>query len=163
MKRYLIVIVSFIAITAAGMLSCATAGAAAVQDEPLSFSNKDLEKYKTVSDDKTSGTKPVAEKPFDGKTVAAKTERKAEAAKPAGDRDRKEQEAWCKKGGAQQKKIDKAKEDIKAAESGTGKAARKKMETSKNRLKAAERDLADLEAEAYRKGIPAGWLRCQFE
>jgi hypothetical protein len=30
-------------------------------------------------------------------------------------------------------------------------------------LKAEEQELNDLENEAHRKGVPPGWLRCQFD
>ena len=46
----------------------------------------------------------------------------------------------------------------------------KKVNTLQSRLKKAkdhksstERDLKDIENEAHRKGIPPGWLRCQFD
>jgi hypothetical protein len=39
--------------------------------------------------------------------------------------------------------------------------AQRNLESAKKRLKDADEQLSDVEAEAHRKGIKPGWLRCQ--
>lgn len=148
---------------------------ALVAAEETTLTNKDLEKYR-VPEAKT------AQKPAGHKDAKS------------GDADRakehKEQEQWCKKATALQRKIEKAKDAVAALEqklsaatkdetplegpkriSGTktkkvsaktGKALGQKLEKSRKELSYAERDLSDLQEEAHRKNIPPGWLRCQF-
>ena len=151
MRVLFIIMISFIAIYAAGLGSCyAEEDKAATKLETQSFTNRDLEKYSSTSDNRL---------------VTSKTTPKDETPKTSGSREQKEKEYWCKRGGHYQKKIDMAKDDIKEIEDSGGrtKAARKKLEASKKRLKAAERDLAEIGDEAHRKRVPPGWLRCQFE
>ena len=57
-----------------------------------------------------------------------------------------------------------------AEENAAGSARNKKTRTlnkalakTRRRLKDAEGMLSDLADEAHRKGVPMGWLRCQFE
>lgn len=152
------------AVTASGDDSPATS------EEAPYFSNKDIEKYKKPSDDKTPDVK------------IDKTERKGEAAREK--KIQQEQEYWCKKATQYNRKVEVAQDEVKGTEKELSdlkdalsqgtlrkkksverniKSNQKKLDGAKNRLKYAERDLGDLEDEAHRKDIPPGWLRCQFE
>lgn len=93
-------------------------------------------------------------------------------------KEQKDKEYWCKKATAYREKIEKAQAEIKEAEKrlseteGTDlldakkkkgiKKSQKDLTRAKKQLKEAERELNKLEDEAHRKGIPPGWLRCQF-
>ena len=139
------------------------------QKEDLTFSNQDLEKYKLPSDNKTQATKPRRAEEKREKT------RKTE--------EQKEKEYWCKRAEYYVKKIEKAQDEVDkqeerldelkaAASRELGKQrklldkeikkTRKKLESARKQVTARERDKARIEEEAHRKGIPPGWLRCQF-
>ena len=129
-----------------------------VHEEVPYFTNKDIQQYKSPAE----SNPPVADR-----------DRRAEKE----DRSRKikedrEKEYWCKKAAPYRKKIDSTRDEIRATENELSessltlkkkKALRRKLESSKRKLKSSERDLGGLEEEAYRKRIPPGWLRCQFE
>ncbi len=133
--------------------------------QPLSFSNKELKPYEESADHKTRGAQSTEMKSSEiQKTKAEDT------------RQQKEEEYWCKKAAPQRKKIQKLKGEIGEKEqelaeensrslSGNRKtkALDKELSKIRNRLKEAEENFGDLEDEAYRKGVPLGWLRCQFE
>lgn len=97
---------------------------------------------------------------------------------------RNDKEYWCKKGGGLRKQLDAAKADMEkrekhieelgesaAKETGTArKNLLNKMKKEKTELaavrkkqKQAQMKLDELEEKAHRKGVPPGWLRCQFE
>ncbi|MDP2753171.1 MAG: hypothetical protein Q8P40_02140, partial [Nitrospirota bacterium] len=107
------------------------------------------------------------------KTKMDKATEKSEKAQKI--KEEQEKEYWCKKTIQYKNKIEKIKEEIAEAEkelSGENsmylsykekKAIQKKIKSEKKKLKYAENDLAEFEDEAHRKGIPPGWLRCQFE
>lgn len=92
--------------------------------------------------------------------------------------EQKEKEFWCKKAIQHKKKMGKAQDEIKEAEKKLAeleesnlpdakkkkavKKTQKDLSDAKKQLKYAERDLSELEDAAHRKGIPPGWLRCQF-
>ena len=120
-----------------------------VQKEAAVFSNQDIEKYK---------------KPSDNKTAYIKTDRAAERKEKTLEiKEEKEKEYWCKRANPYRKKIERIKEEAGELEKLNTKKAGKRLENARKRLKYAEKDLAELEDEAHRKGIPPGWLRCQFE
>lgn len=160
MPSKFIAILTIICIT--GLFSVTVSGNQ--QEKSPYFSNKDIEQYKNPSDDKSSSTKPNK----------AET-RKEEAAKL---KEQKEKEYWCKEATKYRKKIEKAQADIKETEKrlseteGTDlldakkkkgiKKSQKDLARAKKQLKEAGRELNKLEDEAHRKGIPPGWLRCQF-
>jgi peptidoglycan hydrolase CwlO-like protein len=93
-------------------------------------------------------------------------------------KEKEEKEYWCKRATEYRKKIEKAQEDFEETEkklaelegnplpNAKSKKALKqlnsKLRKSKKQLRNAERDLSYFEDEAHRKGIPPGWLRCQF-
>jgi uncharacterized protein (DUF3084 family) len=94
-------------------------------------------------------------------------------------KEKEDKEYWCKKAAQHRKKIEKAQEEIKEAEKKLSeteniglqdakkkknhKQAQKNLDRAKKQLKDSEKELRELEDEAHRKGIPPGWLRCQFE
>lgn len=86
-----------------------------------------------------------------------------------------DQEYYCKKGNEQRRKIDDAKfdvvqakkklDDLKASSNikmSRVTRAEENIAKKEKLLFRAERDLSELENEAHRKGVPPGWLRCQF-
>lgn len=132
---------------------------------PLSFSNKDLEPYENPEGGNSRGPQSPEPKNSEGRKT------KAEDAK-----EQREKEYWCKRTTPQRKKIRQLNEEINekerelAEENAAGSARNKKTRTlnkalakTRRRLKDAEGMLSDLADEAHRKGVPMGWLRCQFE
>lgn len=126
------------------------------------FTNKDIEKYKSPSE----GGAPAA----DNASVAAKSGRIKDI------NEDREKDRWCKKASPLRNNIEKAGDEIQELEieireqkdkglspGKTEKALVKKLLRAKKQLKFAERDLAEIENEAHRKGVPPGWLRCQFD
>lgn len=89
-----------------------------------------------------------------------------------------QQEYWCKRGTDAQEKVDLAKEKLAKAEEyssekrfkqfqrGKSKSREatpdQKLEKARENLMLAERAYRKIDDEAHRKGIPPGWLRCQF-
>ena len=122
------------------------------------YTNRDIVKY---------GKGPEGAEPpstSDGKSEKAERLRKIE--------EERGKEYWCKKAAPYRRKVDSARDEVRSAEKELaedpadkkkGRALKKKLEGSRSRLKNAELDLAEIEGEAHRKGIPPGWLRCQFE
>lgn len=132
------------------------------QEKHLSFTNEDIEKYRRPSDNKLHEQKR-----------AAPPEKMIEDSKSRG---KQEQEYWCKRASFAKRKVEKAVQDVREREeeitleqSKTVRTSRKnatqqsRLRKAKDHLFAAERDLNDMENEAHRKGIPPGWLRCQFD
>ncbi len=130
-------------------------------EEAVSFSNRDLEKYKSPADS----------------TAAPATVRIGKSDRTARRDEQKDKAYWCSRAREYQKKIDRAKDEVKDSEKrasndsgGTNlgehklsKSSRNKYEQAKKQLREAQRDLSYLEEEAHRRDIPPGWLRCQFE
>ena len=155
MKKLFIFLILSVSILTVGLFPFNASGdEAPSRDDLRTFTNKDLEKYRSNSD-----IKPVAPEP------AIKDINSEKIVKTEKSREQKEKEYWCKKTKPYIRKIDKAKDDIREIE-GIGKVtkqSKKKLAVAKKNLKTAEQDLSDIEDEAYRKRIPPGWLRCQFE
>ncbi len=134
-------------------------------EQPFPFSNKDLQRYENSADHKTGEPKSTELKgPEVRKTKAADS------------RQQKEKEYWCKKAAPKRTKIQRLNEEINEKEqelaeeesknviqNKKAKTLNKDLVTIRKRLKEAEENFGDLEGEAYRKGVPPGWLRCQFE
>jgi len=138
------------------------AGPGFCEEKPLSFTNDDIDKYRKTSDNRPQEQKKTP-------TSAKKDENKKAQGK-------QEQEYWCKKATIAKKKIENAgrdvterEEDISREKSKSVRTSRKvntlqsRLKKAKDHLSSAERDLKDIESEAHRKGIPPGWLRCQFD
>ena len=131
-----------------------------VQKETPVFTNQDIEKYKKPSDSEPSPVKTDRTAENRGKLLKAKEQH--------------EKEYWCKTATQHKKKIERAQEDIAEAERELSgeygalsykkrSALQNRLKNAKRRLKYAEKDLAEIENEAYGKGVSPGWLRCQFE
>jgi hypothetical protein len=161
MKKGTPVLFVCIIVLLAGLFPGIVSGADPSSQEVPTFSNKDLEKYKSPADD---APVTAAERPVEpGKTTKKDEQR--------------EKNYWCGRAQEYQKKIDRAQEKVRDveriaseesggqtfAESKMKKPTRRKYEKAKKDLKEAERDLQYVEEDAHRKDIPPGWLRCQFE
>lgn len=160
MKRLLTILSVLLYFSLIGA-SAAAADDGALQKGGQSFTDNDLEQYKSPSDNKVPETEGITgmEKKME------KTQRL---------REQHEREYWCKRASPLKKNVERARDDVTETEkelseyegSVVGKpknTLRKKLERARKQLKIYERDLNDLEAEAHRKDIPPGWLRCQFE
>jgi predicted nucleic acid-binding Zn-ribbon protein len=139
---------------------------------PFTVSAEEKQPYFTNEDVKIYRKSPDGQPALPKKNV--KEEKKATASMA---KDEKEQEHWCKQANQRRKKIDTARDDVVKAEkdlsrekeknSGTGgkknSRLQDRLDQAKRRLSVEEKELHDLENEAHRKGVPPGWLRCQFE
>ena len=138
------------------------AGAGFCEAPPPSFTDEDIDKYRSSSDNRPQGprrTQPQGKKD---------EKRKAQ--------EEKEQEYWCKRATGARKKIEYAGRNVREQEAEISREQSKTVRTSrkmntlqirlkkaKDHLSSAEEDLNDIEHEAHRKGLPPGWLRCQFD
>ncbi len=142
--------------------SLALPAALQAEEQPPVYSEQDLSKYRNT---------PDADRPSTRVDTREERKRDARVAKDASERER-----WCRRASQQRKKIDKAKIDVETAQRAIAKEEEKtlhnskkdaelrsRLETAKRKLSAEERELADIESEAHRKGIPPGWLRCQAD
>lgn len=160
-------------------LFCSTAVAAtgvAQQETSPSFTNKDLEPYRPQATAVAPPAQETVREPGDHK---AGKQQKYEAAA-----NRKEQEYWCKKARQLKKSLAIAQDEVnehtaRLNELSTAKTqvlgkqktslekqhakAGKDLKAAGKRLKERQETLAELEDDAHRNNIPAGWLRCQFE
>jgi predicted nucleic acid-binding Zn-ribbon protein len=132
------------------------------EEKPTSYSNDDIEKYRTPSDNRPKE-----------QTFTAPSVKKDESKRS---REKQGQEYWCKRATIAKKKIEHAVREVRereediSQEQSKGVHTSRKMNTLQSRLKkakdhlsSAEKDLVDIEREAHRKGIRPGWLRCQFD
>ncbi|MDI6727356.1 MAG: hypothetical protein QMD44_00350 [Thermodesulfovibrionales bacterium] len=163
-KRHLLYFFILSIICIIGLYSPAVSGDSSQQKESQYFSNEDVEKYKSPSGNKTSKTR----------AEAVETKKRTEKTK-----EQKEKEYWCKRATEYKKKIEKAQEDVEGTEKKiaelqgntlpdakskkTIKQLHNKLRKLKKQLRNAEKELSDFEDGAHRKGIPPGWLRCQFD
>lgn len=135
-------------------------------DSSPSYTDRDLNPYRNPADGRSA-------------TVPAPSRH---TAKKAADRDGKEKEAWCLAGTRHAKKIDLAKERVQSADALVAKRqeeadrkpsdakarkrlaeAQKKQVKEQKKLAQEEAALSALENRAHRKGIPPGWLKCNFD
>jgi len=141
------------------------------EDKPPLLTNADLAKYKRSNDNSTSQMQSAPQQINDNQSY-----------KEARAEDRN-YESWCSAGTTYRNKVFRAKDDVNEADERyriavheyeiykiykgkMGKpydynAARSNLANAKIRLKDAEEKLSDLEADAHRKGVKPGWLRCQ--
>jgi hypothetical protein len=135
---------------------------ATAEEQVPYYSGKDTEKYRSSADAQPSG--------------AQKSSRKSGKKDSRTTTNTKEQERWCKEATSRKKKMGKAQQAVREAEEDIAREKEKSFHTAKEknqlqeklakaktRLKAEEQELNDLENEAHRKGVPPGWLRCQFD
>lgn len=119
--------------------------------------------------------------PADGRSTTAPAPSRR-VAKKAADSDSKEKESWCLAGNRHAKKIDLAKERVQSADTLVAKRqeeadrkpsdakarkrlvdAQKKQVKEQKKLAQEEAALSTLENRAHRKGVPPGWLKCNFD
>jgi len=93
-------------------------------------------------------------------------------------KEKEDKEYWCKRANAHRNKIEKAQSEIaeteeklaklkdaasrEAGKKSDIKKAEKRLKEVERQRKENEKGMSRLEDEAHRKGIPPGWLRCQF-
>lgn len=135
-------------------------------EHSAAYTDKDLNKYRNPADDKPSIT-PIPDKHT--------------AKKIPGD-DKKNREYYCKEGIKRNKIVNKAKDRVQPAETVVAKRqdeadhkpsdrkaakrladARKKLAKEQKKLAQEEAALSAFENQAHRKGIPPGWLKCNFD
>jgi hypothetical protein len=131
------------------------------------FTNADLIRHRPTENRDSVNSPPPKE---------SSAEKKRHAKKTSGDQGK---DRWCKNGTHYQNRVDAAKAALREAEAKRSEAEAKAERNKKgkrkaaavsdtgvrkatNNLERAEKQLSDLEQEAHRKGIPPGWLRCQF-
>jgi hypothetical protein len=150
------------------------------QDTSPAFTNKDLEPYRPPSTAAETPSRSAVDASV-GISKDHTTEKRQKAEKIAG---KKEQEYWCKKGRQVNKRLALAKDEVEertarlheleaaaAQVIGTRRSTLEKqrnkagrdLKAATKRLRERQETLAELEHDAYRNNIPAGWLRCQYE
>lgn len=136
-------------------------------EEPQTFTNKDLEKYESPSDDTTQPSYLEQNKPntLNDKFKEIKNEY--------------DMEYWCIWGNfyneqvdRAQKRYDEAKDSLseiksayfrKNADKFDISLAERNLEWAEKKLEEAEEELSEFEMRAYRQGVPASWHRCQYD
>lgn len=161
------------------MLLLSVSPAESVEEPPKqdnsSFTNKDLEPYRPTATE----NQPLYQQGSGPDNTRLNVQRKTEKQTGHG-----EQEYWCSKGRQARKKVTKAHDEVEALKklltefretevtsphrkrSLSGKNVRKtekNLAAAQKRLKDKEVLLGELEDDARRQNIPAGWTRCQFE
>ncbi len=138
------------------------------------FSDHDLEKYEKLQDIQTEQSAPESD--YEKRQRINKEERQRAMEEKRRIGEEKQKERWCNRGNKIRLKIEKLRGNVQdrereiagmsaftSREMARKEKAQKNLERGyKRRLKEAEQTLTDAENEAYRKGIPMGWPRCQF-
>ena len=141
-----------------GVLFCYRGDAFAEHTGPGKYNNEDLNKYETPkrTDEKTAPNVPDK----------ISNEKKSE---DLGTQDRDD---WCHRGAPFVMAISEAQNELDAINSefsGEGQEvlseSRKegRRDSAMRKLSEAQRALSDLEDEAHAKGVPPGWVRCNFD
>jgi len=145
-----------------GGIFCYRGAAFAEHTGPGKYNNEDLQQYQAPGD-------------TGGKTAPNVTDKTSD--KKSNEGDTQERESWCLRGTALNRTISDARkeiegildkfpgkrwEDIDTMEL-TDAVQQDRLNMNRRKLREAEAALSDLEAEAYRKGVPPGWIRCDFE
>ena len=142
--------------------TAAFASAGIAEDQAPIYSNSDIERYKQPSDSPPAIIKKDT-----------KEERKTDARTA---KNNIERERWCKRATEQKNRIEKAQYEVQEAEKklrheeaenfhggNKSKKLQDKVRVAKRKLADEEKELAYIENEAHRKGVPPGWLRCQVD
>jgi len=137
------------------------ASAETAEEAPV-FSNQDLRQY---------GTNPPGDETEEDTVGKQRRQKEAETTMET-----KKREYWCKKATPYRRTVEETRDELRETEELLSAeraknlsrnkripALEKKETGLKKKIRKAERNLGDLEDEAYRKGIPQGWVRCQFE
>ena len=140
-----------------GVLFCYRGDAFAEHTGPGKYNNEDLNKYET-----TGGTEEKTAPNLPDKTS---NENKSEDLEP------QDKEEWCRRGTPFLRAISEAQNELdelnsplyeegQEVESESRKEGRRN--TAMKKLNDAERALSALEDEAHAKGVPVGWVRCDY-
>jgi hypothetical protein len=126
------------------------------------YTNKDIEKYERPAD-KTRTAVATPGPP-------QKNDKASEIA------EEKEKEYWCKKASSARNNVEKKQDTIDEIEQEIAgrhekglagdkaeKSLQKRLTKARRERGYAEKSFGEIADEAHRKGIPPGWLRCQFE
>jgi hypothetical protein len=139
-----------------GVLFCYRGAAFAEHTGSGKYNNEDLNKYETPNrtDEKTAPN--VSDK--------ISNEKKSE------DLETQDREDWCRRGAPIIRAISESKKEIDEINSKFSEdevladaAKKERLNSSMRKLREAESALHDLEDEAHVKGVPPGWIRCNFE
>ena len=141
-----------------GVLFCYRGDAFAEHTGPGKYNNEDLNKYETPSR-------------TDGKT-APNVSDKISDEKKSEDLDAQDREDWCRRGAPIIRAISEAQNEIEELNSALSKQGQEVLSESRQegrrdsvmrKLREAEKALSDLDDEAHAKGVPPGWIRCNFD
>jgi hypothetical protein len=137
----------------------------AAENTPIVYTNDDLYRKSPAEIRDSDRRRPLAE------TKANKGHKTLNSSETVN------KERWCKKATGLNNRVDSAKKELESAkkkkqeaETATSRkkkaqqlgAAEKRVAGAQKALDNAEKKLSDLEQEAHRKGVPPGWLRCQY-
>lgn len=140
-----------------GVLFCYRGDAFAEHTGPGKYNNEDLNKYET-----TGGTEEKTAPNLPDKTS---NENKSE------DLETQDKEEWCRRGAPIIRAISEAQDELEKLNSElyeegqevTSEARKEgRRDSAMRKLNEAEKALSDLEDEAHAKGVPVGWIRCNF-
>ena len=140
-----------------GVLFCYHGDAFAEHTGPGKYNNKDLNKYETPGTDVKTAP-DVSDKISD--------EKKSE------DLETQDREEWCRRGAPILRAISEAQNEIEELNSALSKEGQEVLAESRQeerrdsamrKLREAEEALGYLDDEAHAKGVPPGWIRCNFD
>ncbi len=137
-------------------------------EQPRSYTDSDLQKYRNPADSNRNAVSSPREKAASGRNLS--------------DRQDQEKASWCKEGTKRSRMVEQAKHRVSTSEAAVAKKqeeadrkpgdrnaakrlsdARKKLAKDQEALAREDAELASLETRAYRKGVPPGWLKCNTE
>ena len=140
-----------------GVLFCYHGDAFAEHTGPGKYNNEDLNKFETPRTDVKTAP-DVSDKISD--------EKKSE------DLETQDREEWCRRGAPILRAISEAQNEIEELNSALSKEGQEVLSESRKegrrdsamrKLREAEKALDDLDEEAHAKGVPPGWIRCNFD
>jgi len=141
-----------------GVLFCYHGDVFAEHTGPGKYINEDLEKYETTDKSDEEAAPDEQDRMSD--------EENSE------DPEAQIREDWCRRGTPVIMAIAEAQREIEEINSGLSKEGQEVLSESRKegrrdsamkKLREAEDALSDLEEEAHEKGVPLGWIRCNFD
>ncbi len=140
-----------------GVLFCYRGDSFAEHTGPGKYNNEDLNKYETTGETGEKTAPNVPDKTFNDKNGEGLETR--------------DREEWCRRGTPIIRAISEAQNELAKLNSElyeegqeTMSEARKegRRDSAMKKLSEAEKALSALEDEAHAKGVPVGWVRCDF-
>ena len=140
-----------------GVLFCYQGNAFAEHTGPGKYNNEDLNKY---------------EAPKTGEKTVPNVSDKMPDEKKSEDLEAQDKEAWCRRGTPFIRAISEAQNELdeinsELSEEGQEVLAESRQEERRDsamrKLREAEEALGYLDDEAHAKGVPPGWIKCNFE